>query len=82
MCILLDYSNLEIPGYNLVRFDHSSNKRGGVCIYCQCYLSFVIILINYPNEYVRFELMVGDKLCNFIELYRSPSQSQDLFESF
>ena len=50
MCILLDYSNLEIPGYNLVRFDHSSNKRGGVCIYCQCYLSFVIIRINYPNE--------------------------------
>ena len=26
--------------------------------------------------------MVGDKLCNFIALYRSPSQSQDLFESF
>ena len=26
--------------------------------------------------------MVGDKLCNFIALYRSPSQSQDLLESF
>ena len=26
--------------------------------------------------------MVGDKLCNFIALYRSPNQSQDLFESF
>ena len=26
--------------------------------------------------------MVGDKLCKFIALYRSPSQSQDLFESF
>ena len=26
--------------------------------------------------------MVGDKLCNFIALYRSPSQLQDLFESF
>ena len=26
--------------------------------------------------------MVGDKLCNFIALYRSPSQSEDLFESF
>ena len=26
--------------------------------------------------------MVGDKLCNFIALYRSPSQSQDQFESF
>ena len=29
-----------------------------------------------------FELMVGEKLCNFIALYRSPSQSQDLLESF
>ena len=26
--------------------------------------------------------MVGDKPCNFIALYRSPSQSQDQFESF
>ena len=26
--------------------------------------------------------MVGDKLCDFIAPYRSPSQSQDLFESF
>ena len=26
--------------------------------------------------------MAGDKLCNFIALYRSPSQSQGLFESF
>ena len=29
-----------------------------------------------------FELMVGDKPSNFIALYRSPSQSQDQFESF
>ena len=31
---------------------------------------------------MRFELMVGDKPCNFIALYRSSSQSQDQFESF
>ena len=29
-----------------------------------------------------FELMIGDKFCNFIALYRSPSQSQDLFKFF
>ena len=29
-----------------------------------------------------FELMVLDKLCNFIPLYKSASQSQDLFVSF
>ena len=26
--------------------------------------------------------MAGDKLCNFIALYRCPSRSQNLFESF
>ena len=72
--ILHDDSNLEIPGYNLV--------RGGVCIYYKSYLPSRIIDINYLNECVRFELMLGDKLCNFIALYKSPSQSQDLFESF
>ena len=80
--ILPDDSNLKIPGYNLVRSDHPSNKkRGGVCIYYKSYLPLRIININYLNECVRFELMVGDKLCNFIALYRSPSQSQDQFES-
>ena len=81
--ILPDDSNLNIPGYNLVRSNHPSNKkRGGVCIYYKSYLPLRIIDINYLSECVRFELMVGDKLCNFIALYRSPSQSQDLFESF
>ena len=31
---------------------------------------------------MKFELMVSDKLCNFIAFCRSPSQLQDLFESF
>ena len=67
--ILLDDSNLKIPGYNLVRSDHPSNKkRGGVCIYYKSYLPLRIIDINYLSECVRFELMVGDKLCNFIAL--------------
>ena len=28
------------------------------------------------------ELTVGDKICNFVVLYRSPSQSQVEFEAF
>ena len=76
--ILPDDNNLEVSGYNLVRSDHPSNKkRGGVCIYYKSYLPLRIININYLNECVRFELMVGDKLCNFTALYRSPSHSQD-----
>ena len=66
-----------------MRSDHPSNKkRGGVCIYYKSYLPLRIIDIDYLNECVRFELLVGDTLCNFITLYRSPSQSQDLFEPF
>ena len=81
--ILDDDSNLEIPGYYLVRSDHPSNiKRRGVCIYSKSYLSLRIIDITYLNESVRFELKVGDKLCSFIALHRSPSQSQDQFKSF
>ena len=81
--ILSDDSNLEIPGYNLVRSDHPSNKKcWSVCIYCKSFLPLRIIIINYLKECVRFEPIVGDKLCNFIGLYRSPSQSQDLFQSF
>ena len=81
--ILHDDSNLETPGYNLGRSDHPSNKiLGGVCIYYKTYLTLRIIDINYLNEFVRFELMGGDTICNFIALYRSPSQAQDLFKSF
>ena len=81
--ILPDDSKLKIPGYNSVHSNHLPNKnRGGVCIYYKSYLPLRIININYLNECVRFELILSDKLCNFIALYRSPSQSQDLFESF
>ena len=27
-------------------------------------------------------MKIGEKLCNFVALYRSPSQSQDEFETF
>ena len=40
------------------------------------------VAIKHVNECVRFELMVGDKLCNFTTLYRSSSQSRDQFEPF
>ena len=81
--ILPDDSKLKIPGYNLVCSNHPSNKkRGRACIYYKSYLPLRIININFFNECVRFELLLGDKLCNFTALYRSPSQLQDLFESF
>ena len=38
--------------------------------------------IGCLNECLTLELKVGDKTCNFVVLYRSPSQSQDEFETF
>ena len=78
-----DDENLEITGYNLVRSDHPANtKRGGVCLYYKTCLPLRVLDIQYLNECINFELKIGDKLCTFVALYRSPSQSLDNFETF
>ena len=75
--------NLNIPGYNLIRGGHLSNtKRGEVCIYFKESLPLRLYNISYLNEWICFEIMISNKLCNFIPLYRSPSQSSDEFENF
>ena len=75
--------NLEISGYMLVRSDHQCKaKLGNVCLYYKSNLPLRVINIGYLNECLTFELKVGDKTCNFLVLYRSPSQSQDEFETF
>ena len=38
--------------------------------------------MNYVSESILFELQIGPKICNFISLYRSPSQAADNFDSF
>ena len=74
---------LEISRYNLVHSDHPLNgKRGGVCIYYKNYLPLQIFSVNYLSECINFEIMIGNKICNFITLYRSPSQNQDDFQAF
>ena len=78
-----DNDNLEIPRYNLVRSYHPSNKkRGGVCINYKASLPLRVIDICFLQECTIFEMMIGDKQCNFVVLYRSPSQNQDVFDSF
>ena len=76
-------NNLTIRGFDLYRADHLSNlKREEVCIYYKNFLSLKVIDIQYLQECINFEMKIGEKLCNFIVLYRSPSQSQDDFETF
>ena len=78
-----DDSYLEISGYILVCSDHPpNNKRGGHCIYCKSFLPLRILNVQYLQESICFELKIVDKTCNFLSLYRSPSQSQDDFETF
>ena len=73
--------NLNIPGY-MSRGDHrSGNRRGGVCIYYKESLPFKMFR-NYLQECICFDLKIGSKLCTFVSLYRSPSQSANEFENF
>ena len=75
--------NLEVPGYTLVRADNSNNtKRGGVCIYYLNSLPLKVLDIQFLNECINFEINIGGKMCNFLCLYRSPSQTRDTFETF
>ena len=78
-----DNDNLELPGYNLVRADNPTNtKRGGVCIYYHNSLPLKVIDIQLLNECINFEIRIGGKLCSFLCLYRSPSQTREIFETF
>ena len=78
-----DDDNLELPGYNLVRADNPTNtKRGGVCICYHNSLPLKVIDIQLLNECTNFEIRIGGKLCSFLCLYRSHSQSRDIFETF
>ena len=73
---------MEISGHTLVRSDKTSNsKRGSVCIYYKGFLPLGILNVQHLQKSICFELKIGDKTCNFLSLYRSPSQSQDDFET-
>ena len=80
---LSDDDNFHLPGYNLVRDDHPSNaKKRGICIYFKNSLPLKVLDVQLLQECINFEIKIAEKICNFISLYRSPSQSKDEFESF
>ena len=75
-----DDDNFDIPGYIMIRVNHPANsKRGGVCMYYKNCLPLKVLDIRFLHESIAFELRIGDKLCSFISLYRSPNQSSDDF---
>ena len=58
------HSNLNRPSPN--------TKRGGVCIFYRRSLLLRAINIGYLHKFLSFELQIGDTVCNFLALYRSP----------
>ena len=79
----LIWTLLEVSGYALVRADNPNNtKKGGVCIYYLNTLSLKALDIQFLNECIIFEIKIGGKMCNFLCLYRSPSQTRNIFETF
>ena len=77
--ILSDDVNLDIPGYNLPRADHPvKTKRGNFCIYFRKSLLLRTLDIYFLHECMNFEMRID--ACNFICLYRSPSQPLEELE--
>ena len=79
----IDDESLEISGCCLIRSDHPSNKRrGGICIYYKNFFPLKVTGVRLLEECIAFDLILINKLCSFVALYRSPSQSQDDFATF
>ena len=79
----VDEESVEIRGYHLIHSDHPSNKkRGGICIYYKNFPSLKVAGVHLLEECIAFDLIISNKFCGFIALYRSPSQSQDDFVIF
>ena len=58
-----------------MRSDHPSNSRRGVVyIYYNQSLALKILDIEYIQQCIVFQVLIANKLCNFISLYRSPSK--------
>ena len=67
----------------MYRVDHTSDvKRGGVYIYYKTMLPVWVLSTNFLQECINFEVSIGNKICKFIHLYKTPSQPQDEFHNF
>ena len=67
----------------MLRADHpSNNKRGGVGVFYRTTLPLRVLNTSYLSECITFEISIVNKVCHFIHLYRSPSQTQDEFQTF
>ena len=81
--LIPDDESLKISGYYLISSVHLSNKkRGGICIYYKNFFPLKVTGVRLLEECIAFDLIISNKLCSFVALYRSPSQSQEDFALF
>ena len=67
----------------MYRADNLSNrKRRGVCIFYKATLPLRVVNISNLNECINFEVSMANRICHLINLYRSPSHTQDEFQIF
>ena len=74
---------LETDGYNLVHADHPNDtRRGGVCIYYKESLPVWVINLSPFEEALLLEMTYHNKKVIASVIYRSPSQSNNEFDSY
>ena len=56
--------------------------RGSICMHYKNFLPLKVTDVRLLEECIAFDLIISNKLCSFVALYRSPSQSQDDFATF
>ena len=79
----VDDESLEISQDFVIRSDNSSKKNcGGICIYYKSFYLLKITGVCLLEECIAFNSITSNKICSFVALYRSPSQSQDDFTTF
>lgn len=72
---------MEISSHILIRQNYQShNKPGGVCTYHKKCLAWRVLSMQLLQECITFQLEIGDKICNFVSLYKSLRHSHDEFE--
>ena len=64
-------------------FNLFSKRLGGIAVTNRTSgMELFAEIVQYLQECINFEIKIGDKVCNFISLCRSPNQTLDDFETF
>ena len=71
---------MEVPCNTLVRENLNNTKIGGVFINYLNSLALKVLDIQFFYECLNFEINIGGKVCNFLCLCRSPSQTRETSE--